>query len=73
MEAKKILVKQLFHRGFYADEIFNQLKCLGVNNVFIYRTINRLLDTNSCKDRAWPGCLCSDHTKEFITKNCGKM
>ena len=68
MEAKKIMVKPLFDRGFSAGEIFKQLKCLGMNKLFIYWTINWLLETNSCKNRARPGHHRSARTKERIKK-----
>ena len=68
METKRIAVKQLFNRGFSAGEIFKQLKCLGIYKVFICLTINRLFETNSCKDIALPGRHRSTRTKEHIKR-----
>ena len=68
MEAKKTIVKQLFDHGFSAGEIFKQLKCLGINKVFIHKIIIWLLETNSFKDRARPGCSCLACTKEHIKR-----
>ena len=48
------MVKQLFDCGFSTGEILQKLKCLGNNKIFIYSTKNRLLEVNSCKDRACP-------------------
>ena len=62
METKKIMVKQLFDRGFSAGETFKQLKCLEINKVFMHRTINRLLKINSNKDRARSDRPPSDRT-----------
>ena len=66
MKAKRIMVEQLFDRGFSTGEIFQQVKCLGINKLFMYRTINQLLETNSCKNIAQPGHRRSAHTKECI-------
>lgn len=68
MEAKRLMVKQLFDRGFSAGKIFMQLKTLGFNRTFIYRTINRLLDTNSCKDRPRSGRPRTVRTKKCIKR-----
>ena len=54
--------------GFSAFEIFKLLKCLGINNVFIYRSINQLLETNSCKNTARAGCPRSACTKEQLKR-----
>ena len=56
------MVKQLFDHGFSAGETFKQLKCLEINKVFMYRTINRLLKINSNKDRARSDRPPSDRT-----------
>ena len=68
MEAKKIVIKQLLDRGFSAGEIFQQLKCLGINKLFTYKTINRLLETNSCKNRARSNHHRLAHTKEHLKR-----
>ena len=39
----------------------------------MYRTINKLLENNSWKDRAWPGHPCSVHTKKRIQLICEKV
>lgn len=44
-------IKQLFDCRFSAGKIFNQLKSIDFNRIFIYRTVNILFHTNSCKDR----------------------
>ena len=67
------MLKQLFDRGFAAGEICKQIKCLGIKKIFIYRTINWLLVTNSCKDGAWPACPHLARTKEYIKRICEKM
>ena len=70
MEAKKIVIKQLFDRRFSAGDIFYQLKFFGINTLFIYRTINQFLDTNSCKNRIWPGRRRSAHTEDCTKRIC---
>ena len=68
MKAKRIMVEQLFDRGFSTGEIFQQVKCLGINKLFMYRTINQLLETNSCKNTAWAGRRRSARIKERIKR-----
>ena len=62
MEAKSLMVKQLFDRGFPAGKIFKQLKCLSLNKTFI--SIYGLFDINSYKDRLRSGRPRSLRTKE---------
>ena len=62
------MVKQLFDDGFSTGEIFQHLKLLEINKLLIYRTINRLLETNSRKSGAWPGHRRSTFTKERIKR-----
>ena len=62
------MVIQLFDRGFSAGKIFKHLKCLGFIRTFKYRTMNRLLESNSCKDRPRSGRPCTVPTKEHIKR-----
>ena len=62
------MAKQLFDRGFSAGILFKQLKCLGLNWLFMYRTIHWLLDSISSKDRPRSGYPHSVHTKEGIKR-----
>lgn len=63
-----MMVKQFFDRAFSKGKIFKPLKRLGFNRSFIYRTINRLLNTNSCKDRRRSGRSFSVGIKERIKR-----
>jgi transposase len=66
MEAKRIIVKTHFDAGLSAGEIFKLVKNVGINKRFIYRTINRLRDTGSIKNRPGSGRNRTARTKERI-------
>lgn len=55
MEAKRLIVKSHFERGLNGAQIFKIVKKIGIGERFVYRTISRLRDTGSIKNRPGSG------------------
>lgn len=55
MEAERLLVKKQFDKGLQGAKIVRVLKPFGIKKDFVYKTIQRLRETGSIKDRPRSG------------------
>ena len=67
MEEKRAAIKLYHDNGFEPSDIIRELKKLRIGRSLVYRTVNRLRETGSIKDRSRSGCPRSARTQ--VLKN----
>lgn len=68
MDCDRLIVKRHFDRGLNGTQIFNLVKVHGIKRDFVYRTIRRLRETGTVKDRPRSGRPRSARTKNRIKR-----
>lgn len=68
MEANRLIVKKFFDQNFSIPEICKRVKEFNINRVFVWRTVQRLRDTGSVKNRPGSGQPRTARTKERVKR-----
>jgi transposase len=64
MDPDRLVIKKFFDCGFSTARICQEVKALGINRMKVYRTVRRLKETGSIKDRPRSGRPRTVRTRE---------